>query len=152
MERKLRLEQESFQRFQLQKHSTAGNQLCTGHTTDLIGRQSCTVRKVINTEDHFIQSRRRPPRRQLRSGRLFTNTDDRELDSDRKSEISMFCRPGRHHFFFIRDGKHFMLSNKYGRERYKQTNVVMNFVDVAPRGWQVLEPMVDRDAEWNRLC
>lgn len=38
-------------------------------------------------------------------------------------QTNLFCKPGKHFFFFIRKGKHFMLSNKFGIERYKQTNL-----------------------------
>ena len=66
----------------------------------------------------------------MRSARQYQANDDYDLEDTAKQEVSMFCRPGRHHFFFVRDGKHFMLSNRYPMERYKQTNVVMNYVDI----------------------
>ena len=83
---------------------------------------------------------------------MFNNADEIDIDSDRKQEVSMFCRPGRHHFFFVRDGKHYMLSNRYQKERFKQSNVVMNYVDIPMRGWRIGPPMIDRDLEWKRLC
>lgn len=43
--------------------------------------------------------------------------------NDPAMELNCFSRPGRHHFFFIRSGKHFMLSSSYPVEKYKQTNI-----------------------------
>jgi len=45
-----------------------------------------------------------------------------------------------------------MLSSKFGIERYKQTNVQMNFVLVKNRGWKIGKPLVDRNEEWKALC
>ena len=66
-------------------------------------------------------------------------------DLDDVLTLNIFCRPGKHHFFFIRKGKHFMLSSKYPIEKYKATNVQMNYVDVPIRSWKIDPPMIDRD-------
>lgn len=67
-------------------------------------------------------------------------------------EVHLFCRPGKHHFFFISKGKHYMLSSKFKIEKYKETNVQMNFVEVPERGWKIEKPMVDRDIEWREIA
>ena len=61
-----------------------------------------------------------------------------EGDSQKKTfEVNLFCRPGRHHFFFVRQGKHFMLSYKYPTQKYKETNVRMNYIDLPERDWKI---------------
>lgn len=71
---------------------------------------------------------------------------------DPSMELHSFVRPGRHHFFFIRSGKHFMLSSGYPVEKYKETNIQMNYIDVGQRDWQISTPMVERDTEWRDLA
>ena len=51
----------------------------------------------------------------------------------------------------MRDGKHFMLSKRYPMEHYKETNVMMNYIDVTKRGWRLSKPLIDRDEEWKRM-
>ena len=82
------------------------------------------------------------------------NRVDKEEDEtdQKKFEAHLFCRPGKHHFFFIRKGKHFMLSSQYATEKYKETNVTMNVIEVLERGWKIDAPMVDRDTEWRELA
>ena len=69
----------------------------------------------------------------------------------RQWQLHLYCRPGKHYFFFIRKGKHFMLSSRFPMERFKETNIKMNYVDVPERGWKIDPPMVDRDLEWRLL-
>ena len=45
-----------------------------------------------------------------------------------------------------------MLSSKFKIEKYKETNVQMNFVEVPERGWKIEKPMVDRDIEWREIA
>ena len=45
-----------------------------------------------------------------------------------------------------------MLSQDFATETYKETNVRMNYVDVAARAWRLQEPLVPRDLEWAELA
>ena len=57
-----------------------------------------------------------------------------KVESDPKDtkqhKLSLFMRPGRHHFFFVKKGKTFMLSQEYDTELYKETNIKMNYIEV----------------------
>ena len=44
-----------------------------------------------------------------------------------------------------------MLSKRYPMEHYKETNVMMNYIDVTKRGWRLSKPLIDRDEEWKRM-
>ena len=66
-------------------------------------------------------------------------------------KLSLFMKPGRHHFFFVRKGKTFMLSQEYDTETYKETNLKMNYIDVEQRGWRINAPPVNRDDEWKDM-
>ena len=67
-------------------------------------------------------------------------------------KLSLFMKPGRHHFYFVKKGKYFMLSQDFKIELYKQTNIRMNYVDVQARDWRLNAPLVNRDDEWAELC
>ena len=45
-----------------------------------------------------------------------------------------------------------MLSSNFKIEKYKETNVCMNFVEVPERGWKIDKPMLDRDTEWREIA
>ena len=49
-------------------------------------------------------------------------------------KLSMFVKPGRHHFYFVKKGKYFMLSQDFKTEVYKETNIRMNYLEVVGRG------------------
>lgn len=124
---------------------------CTlGHGEEGEGDLSCQISRPTMEQWHEkLKYMKAIPRKQREVQRKVTQ-DAIERQVDFKTfETNMFCRPGKHFFFFIRRGKHFMLSQKYDIERYKQTNVQMNFVIIKNRGWRIGKPMVDRDEEWK---
>lgn len=45
-----------------------------------------------------------------------------------------------------------MLSSNFKIEKYKETNVCMNYVEVPERGWKIDKPMLDRDTEWREIA
>ena len=77
--------------------------------------------------------------------------ETKNLKENKQFNMSQFLSPGEHYFFFIKWGRHFMLSRNFLRKQYKETNISMNYINVSERGWQIEKPLVDRDTEWRKI-
>jgi len=62
--------------------------------------------------------------------------------------LSLFLRPGTHFFYFIKGGKHYMLSRKYEKGLYKETNMQMNYIVIHDRDWRLPPMLAPRHVDW----
>ena len=121
----------------------------TSQQTELLGQNtgfsSAGDEKGPNTAP---KNDRKVPPGKLSKAAATMKSDPRD---SKIHKLSLFMKPGRHHFFFVRKGRTFMLSQEYDTECYKETNLKMNYIDVERRGWRINPPPVNRDDEWKDM-
>lgn len=72
----------------------------------------------------------------LRSKEKEQPSPQKKKEEEHLTEYIDLVPPGKHYFYFVRDGQYFCLSKDYPVELFPGTNLKMNTVEVDLRQWE----------------